>query len=260
MPPLESPFSFAGAALPFRRRKEHFPLTKKGSARPKAGGHKTGSSHSGPPLWLFLYPIPLCVNMEGNRPADRKLLRCFMKLLFIIGDAAVGKMTVGQELMKITDLRLFHNHMTIEPVIEIFGRYDGKTISEIRDTIFRNYAASDNYGMIFTLMMDFDLPSEWEYLEHIKGIFEPYGTDFYYVELIAPQEIRRKRNISENRLKNKASKREIETSNQRLINDDKNHRCVSYGGEIPFDNYLRIDHSDMEPEKAARLIQETFHL
>ena len=49
-----------------------------------------------------------------------------MKLVFIIGDAAVGKMTVGQELMKITDLRLFHNHMTIEPVIEVFGYYYGK--------------------------------------------------------------------------------------------------------------------------------------
>ena len=183
-----------------------------------------------------------------------------MKLILLIGDAAVGKMTVGQELMKITDLRLFHNHMTIELVIEIFGRYDGKTISEIGDTILKNYAASDNYGMIFTIMMDFDLLSEWEYLEHIKGIFEPYGTDFYYVELIAPQEIRLKRNISENRLKNKASKRDIETSNQRLINDDKNHRCVSYEGEIPFDNYLRIDNSDMEPDKAARLIQEAFNL
>ena len=34
-----------------------------------------------------------------------------MKLVFILGDAAVGKMTVGQELMKMTDLRLFHNHM-----------------------------------------------------------------------------------------------------------------------------------------------------
>ena len=33
-----------------------------------------------------------------------------MKLLFLFGNAAVGKMTVGQELMKITDLRLFHNH------------------------------------------------------------------------------------------------------------------------------------------------------
>ena len=95
-----------------------------------------------------------------------------MKLLFIIGDAAVGKMTVGQELMKITDLRLFHNHMTIEPVIEIFGRYDGKTISEIRDTIFKNYAASDNYGMIFTMMMDFNLPSEWEYADEIAHLIK----------------------------------------------------------------------------------------
>ena len=40
-----------------------------------------------------------------------------MKLVLIIGSGAVGKMTVGQELMKITDLRLFHNHMMIEPVI-----------------------------------------------------------------------------------------------------------------------------------------------
>ncbi len=183
-----------------------------------------------------------------------------MKLVFIIGDAAVGKMTVGQELMSMTKLRLFHNHMTIEPVIEIFGRYDGKTIAEMRDLIFRNFAASENEGMIFTMMMDFDMPSEWEYLEHIKGIFEPYGTEFYYVELIAPQEIRLKRNVSENRLKHKASKRDIESSNQRLINDDRNHRCVSYEGEITFDNYLRIENSDMAPVDAARLIKETFHL
>ena len=183
-----------------------------------------------------------------------------MKLVFIIGDAAVGKMTVGQELMKITDLRLFHNHMTIEPVIEIFGRYDGKTISEMRDLIFRNFAASENYGMIFTLMMDFDMPSEWEYLDHVKKIFEPYGTEFYYVELIAPQEIRLKRNVTENRLKHKPSKRDIEVSNQRLINDDNQHRCVSYEGEIPFDNYLRIENSDKEAKVVAAMIKDAFGL
>ena len=183
-----------------------------------------------------------------------------MKLVIILGDAAVGKMTVGQELMKITDLRLFHNHMTIEPVIEIFGRYDGKTIAELRDLIFRNYAASENYGMIFTMMMDFDLPSEWEYLEHIKSFFEPYGTEFYYVELIAPQEIRLQRNVTENRLKHKASKRDIETSNQRLINDDNQHRCVSREGEITFDNYLRIENSDKSAAEVAHMIKARFSL
>ena len=45
-----------------------------------------------------------------------------MKLMFLTGNAAVGKMTVGQELMKITPLRLFHNHMTIEPVLGILDR------------------------------------------------------------------------------------------------------------------------------------------
>ena len=183
-----------------------------------------------------------------------------MKLVFLIGNAAVGKMTVGQELMKITGLRLFHNHMTIEPVLEIFGYHSSSTISRIRDVIFEDFAKSDNYGMIFTYMMAFEVKSEWDYLEHVKSIFAPYGTEFYYVELIAPQEIRLQRNATENRLKNKPSKRDIETSNARLINDDANYRCVSYEGEIPFDNYLRIDNSYLSAEDAARMIKEHFDL
>jgi shikimate kinase len=39
-----------------------------------------------------------------------------MKFLWIIGDAAVGKMTVGQELAKITDLRLFHNQLNYRKI------------------------------------------------------------------------------------------------------------------------------------------------
>lgn len=183
-----------------------------------------------------------------------------MKLLFLCGDAAVGKMTVGQELMKITNLRLFHNHMTIEPVIEIFGYYDGKTISRLRETIFEEFAASDNYGMIFTYMWAFDQKSDWEYIAHVRSIFEPYGTEFYYAELVAPQEVRLARNATENRLKNKASKRDLETSNQRLLDDDKRYRCVSLDGEIPFENYIKIDNTSLSPAEAAKMIKEKFDL
>ena len=172
-----------------------------------------------------------------------------MKLVFILGNAAVGKMTVGQALMKITNLRLFHNHMTIEPVLEIFGKYDRKTINGLREIIFTNFAASNNYGMIFTLMMAFDQQSDWVYLEHIKNIFIPYDTEFYYVELIASQDIRLERNTTENRLKCKPSKRNVSDSNQRLIDDDKKYRCVSYEGEISFENYLRIDNQINLPMK-----------
>ena len=69
--------------------------------------------------------------------ADDFVVKPFdMKVLFLFGSAAVGKMTVGQELMKITDLRLCHNHMTIEPVIEIFGKYDSRIIMRLREVIF----------------------------------------------------------------------------------------------------------------------------
>ena len=183
-----------------------------------------------------------------------------MKLIFILGDAAVGKMTVGQALMKITDLSLFHNHMMIEPVLEIFGTFDSKTINGLRELIFANFAASDHYGMIFTMMMAFDQQSDWDYLEHVKNIFTPYGTQFYYVELIASREIRLERNATENRLKNKPSKRDLTISNQRLIEDDRKYRCVSYEGEIPFENYIRIDNSDKSPDEVAQLIKETFRL
>ena len=62
-----------------------------------------------------------------------------MKLLMLFGDAAVGKMTVGQELAKLTDLRLFHNHMTIEPVLELFGTFHSGAIARMREVVFEEF-------------------------------------------------------------------------------------------------------------------------
>lgn len=181
-----------------------------------------------------------------------------MKLVFLIGDAAVGKMTVGQELMKITDLRLFHNHMMIEPVIEIFGAYNAPVTLQLREVIFHEFAKSDNYGMIFTYLWAFDMPSDWEYVAHVADIFKQQGAEIYYVELIAPQEIRLQRNETENRLLHKASKRDLESSRARVLRDDSNYRCVSLPGEIPFENYLRIDNTNISAEEAATMIKERF--
>lgn len=183
-----------------------------------------------------------------------------MKFVLLFGDAAVGKMTVGQELTKITDLRLFHNHMSIEPILEIFGKFNGEAIRRFREMVFEEFAKSDSYGLIFTYMWAFDCKDDWDYVEHIRSIFEPYNTDFYYVELVAPQEIRLSRNVTENRLKNKPSKRDIEWSNARLIADDSNHRIVSNDGEIPYDNYIKIDNSNLSAEETAKIIKDKFNL
>lgn len=183
-----------------------------------------------------------------------------MKLLLLIGNGAVGKMTVGQELMKLTGLRLFHNHMTIEPVLEIFGSFHVPTILGMREVIFREFAKTDNYGMIHTVMWAFDAPEDWEYIRHVVDIFEAEGAEIYCVELVASQEIRLRRNETENRLKHKPSKRDIEASRQRVITMDQQHRFESNPGEIPFENYLRIDNSDLAPDVVANMIREYFNL
>ena len=183
-----------------------------------------------------------------------------MKLIVLIGDAAVGKMTVGQELMKQTGLRLFHNHMMIEPVIEIFGAFNGYVTQQLREVIFHEFVKSDNTGMIFTFMWAFDMQSDWDYHDWVRSIFEPYGTEFYYVELVADQKTRLARNGTENRLRHKASKRDVEASNARLLRDNENHRLESYPGALPFEHYMKIDNTPLAPEEVAVMIKERFAL
>ena len=178
-----------------------------------------------------------------------------MKLVLIVGSGAVGKMTVGQELMKITDLRLFHNHMIIEPVIDVFGYFNGVAIQKLREVVFDEFVKGDYEGMIFTVMWAFDMPSDGEYVMNVASKFD----EVYCIELIADQSVRLERNKTENRLKNKASKRDLAASEQRLLNEDT-HRLVSDEGEIPFENYMRIDNTNLAPDVVAKMIKDKFDL
>ena len=163
-------------------------------------------------------------------------------------------------LMKQTGLRLFHNHMTIEPVLEIFGGFNTEVILQMREIIFREFAKSDQYGMIHTFMWAFDAQDDWNYVNHIVEIFREYGAEIYCVELVAPLEVRLQRNETPNRLTHKASKRDLEASRQRVIAMDQQHRFESKPGEVPFENYLRIDNSNLEPDAVAAMIKEKFAL
>lgn len=183
-----------------------------------------------------------------------------MDLIVLIGSGAVGKMTVGQELMKITDFRLFHNHMMIEPVIEVFGDYCGPVVGRLREVIFEEFLKTKYRGMIFTYMWAFDMQEDWDYIRSVAERFEATSGNVYYVELIADQAVRLERNRTENRLRNKASKRDLAVSQERLLREDSRYRLVSREGEIPFENYIRIDNTRMEPQEAARLIKDKFAL
>ena len=184
-----------------------------------------------------------------------------MKFLILLGNSAVGKMTVGKALTKITDFKLFHGHMILEPVHEIYGFRNSKIELQIRDIIFEDYAKSDAYGLIFTYMPDFNIKGEsacWNYLQHIADIFSKSGGEIYYVELTTSLEERLKRNVTADRLQMKATKRDVEASTQRMLDFDG--RCESYEGEIPFPNRIKIDNTNLAPDVVARMVKEKFGL
>ncbi|MBR4889183.1 MAG: AAA family ATPase, partial [Clostridia bacterium] len=82
-----------------------------------------------------------------------------MKLVIIVGPHAVGKMTVGQALARMTGLKLFHNHMTIDVVSDLFSEYPaerGRLTDLFRKEVFEAFSQTDAYGMIFTYMWAFD--------------------------------------------------------------------------------------------------------
>jgi hypothetical protein len=186
-----------------------------------------------------------------------------MKFVLIFGPQAVGKMTVGHELEKITDLKLFHNHMTIELVNPFFdyGTREGKRLVGLfREELFKAMAKSDQSGMIFTYVWAFDIKEDWEYVEKVCQLFESEGGSVYFVELEADLEERLVRNRSTYRLEQKASKRNIERSENDLLKSMDQYRLNSYEGEIERANNIRINNTNLTAAEVASRVREHFEL
>ena len=186
-----------------------------------------------------------------------------MKLVVILGPQAVGKMTVGQELQRITELKLFHNHMTIDLVANFFAysSAEGRRLVQLfRQEIFTAVAKSDLYGMIFTYVCDFNDSEDWEYLENLYEPFRKNDAELYFIELEACMEIRLERNKTPNRLKHKPTKKDLAFTERDIKESTINYRLNSEEGEIKNENYLRINNTDLFPDKVAAIIKDTFNL
>lgn len=186
-----------------------------------------------------------------------------MKFVLIFGPQAVGKMTVGQELEKLTELKLFHNHMTIDLVNPFFdySTKEGKRlVSLFREEIFKEVAKSSLYGLIFTYVWAFDLKSERDYINRICQIFESNGGTVYFVELEADINERLERNKSPNRLMHKPTKRNIDWSENDLKVSMEKYRLNSLDGEINKSEYIRINNTNLSAEEVAKIIKEQFYL
>ncbi len=185
--------------------------------------------------------------------------------ILILGPHAVGKMTVGQELAKLTGFRLFHNHMSIELSRKLFSPIETKEFGQlnemIRQSVFEMFATRNLPGLIFTNMCAFDDPNDLQSLTKIISLFERNGIESYVVELCADFDVRPIRNKSENRLLHKESKRNLEWSEAEMIATSKKWRLNSYEGEeLPFENYVKIDNTNTPPDEVAKMIIKHFAL
>lgn len=184
-------------------------------------------------------------------------------LVFIIGPPAVGKMTVGVELARRTGLKLFHNHHTIDLVLEFFPFGSppfGRLVREFRHRIMEEVADSSLPGLVFTYVMAFDLPSETPSVAAMAEIFTSRGGRVMYVELQATQQERLRRNETEFRLAQKASKRDVEKSRRLLLQHDAEYRLNSAGEFDHRPDWLRIDNTHLSPAAVAKRIITHFAL
>jgi hypothetical protein len=184
-----------------------------------------------------------------------------MIFVIIFGPPAVGKMTVGYELAKLTGFKLFHNHMTIELVLNFFNFGQPqfhRLVDTFRRRIFEEIAASDLPGLIFTYVWALDQTSDKAYIDETCNLFREKGGEVYFVELEADLSERLRRNESEFRLAQKPSKRQVEESRRILLEHDRRYKFNSKGDFFYEENFLKVNNTNLSASEAALMILEEF--
>jgi hypothetical protein len=144
-------------------------------------------------------------------------------LIFIIGPQAVGKMTVGHELSRMTGFKFMHNHQTIDLLLPIFDFGTpsfARLLFDFRLSIFEEVAASELPGFIFSCVSDFDSLLDRAHTECYSAPFLRCGGRVLFVELEASLATRLERNRSDHRQVHKVSKRDAEFA-ERLLQEER---------------------------------------
>jgi broad-specificity NMP kinase len=175
-----------------------------------------------------------------------------MKLIFIYGSPAVGKLTVAGEIAKRADFKVFHNHLSIdciEPVFEFGSPSFWKLIDLIRVETVRE-AARVGQNLIYTFCYAKDLDDP--HVEKIINAVEENGGEICFVLLTADRSELNKRVVAESRQKMGKAKT-VEMM-------DYFHETYDLLSPVPHRESLRIDNTNLPPETVARQIIEHFGL
>src|SRR6266550_2819437 len=174
-----------------------------------------------------------------------------MKLVFIHGAPAVGKLTVAREVARLTRYRLFHNHLTVDLVGSVF-EFGSEPFILLREQIwlstFRT-AAEHHVSLIFTFNPETTVRER--FIQDTVDITDSLGGKVFFVELTCSQ------NELERRMED-PSRNEFDK-----LRSVAQYRALSAAGAFQFPklpNDLVLDTTDASPATTAELISKRLAL
>jgi shikimate kinase len=176
-----------------------------------------------------------------------------MKLLFLYGPAAVGKLTVARELTRLTGYPIFDNHLSIDYAARLLDWGTPGYVSFLRALrlfTFRQMAQMGLKGLIFTFV--YTPPGSDEFIEQVLAVCEQSEIELLFVKLEAPPEVLLQRVVSPERKTLKKLSRP-----ERLLQMLDEQGALE---AIPFVESLHIDTSRLTPVEAAQRIAQHFQL
>ena len=179
-------------------------------------------------------------------------VRAGMKLVFIYGPPASGKLTVAKELAKLTGFRLFHNHVSIQFVQSLFefGTRPFWRLTDKYRTAMIEEAAKEGVDTIFTFV--YGKTTDDPFVRKIIRKVNAHGGKVCFVRL------RCDRNELERRVGSKARKSLGKIATKRLLNNV--FKRFDLDSEVPFQRSLTVDTGTQSPRKAANTIAHYYGL
>ena len=110
-----------------------------------------------------------------------------MKLIFLYGLPATGKLTIGEELARSTGYKLFHNHLAVDPLLSVF-EFGSPPFVELRESfwlaVIERAARAHIPGLIFTFVPEHTVRPQ--FITNLIDLAARTHTEILAVELTCP--------------------------------------------------------------------------
>jgi adenylate kinase len=170
-----------------------------------------------------------------------------MTLIFLCGLPGVGKLTVARELAKLTNFKVFHNHLAVDLVESLF-EFGSRPFLELRERVwlaaFSQAVAANLRGLIFTFAFDRTVGSG--FIENTREVIESGDGKILFVELRCSTE------ELERRIENSARQRFGKLNSVRRFYELKDAGAFVDPG-IPIERLI-VDTTEVSAADAARLV------